>query len=242
MLSTDASSPRPVPAGAALYAVQDTTLICVPQGASQARYQRVTFTGSGQDVVATANDAIDLGPMAAIRTARAVTDVASGGQEVAVLSGGDLTLITHDGQTSHWTTWKGYERTKLIIGIDPDERRALALLDYDGTDGRFRVTCSGLQPGLYNGIPLKFVLLPHQVRGTAVAAELVHHGSSTMVVIATVQDTDHSLMVHAVAWEDIALTQQFAEVTQVKTLTLGTAVASQVGAAVARMRLGSDDQ
>jgi hypothetical protein len=116
------------------------------------------------------------------------------------------------------------------------------LLDYDETDGRFRVTCSGLKPGFAPGIILKVVLLPHQVRGTAVAAELVHHGSSTMVVIATVQDTDHSLMVHAVAWEDLALADHLTEVNQVKTLTLGIAVASQVGAAVARMRLGSDDQ
>lgn len=207
------SPPDRLPIGQILYAIQDTTLICVPQGASTAQYHRVSFKGSEETPKASLDDPIDLGPIDDIRSARAVTD-GEGKQEVVFLSKTGLSFIGMQDQISRLTTVSAnVDDAVLVIGLDPlrTTKRSLALL-VKGDTG-FAVAQVDMECGVREA-PRQ---LPLQVRGTAVAAELVRRNSSTMLVIATIEEG--SLLVHAVAWDVLA--PKVGEIL-VKTLTLGS--------------------
>jgi hypothetical protein len=128
----------------------------------------------------------------------------------------------------------------LVIGFDPIQtmKRVVALLIADAAG--FAVA----QVDLDSGMREKTCRLPAQVHGTAVAAEKVRRGSSTMLAIVTVGQG--SLWVHAVSWEDLA---PEVDGNRVKTLNLGKALENlpqelydQQAVTVTRMRAGSTDQ
>lgn len=111
--------PEPLQLGQVLYPVQDTTLICVPSGKGSAVHQRITYSGPGEHIVATANDPIDLGHMTAIRTVRSITNVATGKQEVVVVRQDDLDVIAHEDSS-------GTKARKLAL-VPPDFVRFVSI-------------------------------------------------------------------------------------------------------------------
>ncbi|WP_144183974.1 hypothetical protein [Elioraea rosea] len=96
--------PEPLQLGQVLYPIHDTTLICAPKGQDRAVLQRVTFTGSGEHVVAKASESVDLAPIVGIQAVRAVSNLATGKQEVVIVRQDDLDVIAHDDAAGLTTT------------------------------------------------------------------------------------------------------------------------------------------
>lgn len=244
-MSSAVVSSAPLPAGDILYANYDTGLICVPDGATTAQFQRVSFTGSQNASQASLHDPIDLGPLDDIRSVRAVTDW--GGKQVAALltKTGLSYIAMQDGVARLATVPAKFDDAVLVIGFDPVEthKRSMALLVSNGTG--FAVAEVDMDSGQRGQQQLQ---LPPQVQGKAVAAELVRRGprtlpdkttlpASTMLVVATI--AGDSLRVHAVAWD--ALAPQV-DAKLVKTLELGPVNSDQAAAQVVRMQTGTSDQ
>jgi hypothetical protein len=238
--STEGSPSHPLQLGQVLYAIQDTTLIHVPHGSSVACHQRVTFAGNGNEPQAVVNDRIDLGDLADIRSARAVTHWGSGKQEVALLTKSGLSYIAREGQTSRQTTVPAkVDDAVLVLGLDPmqPEKHLLALLVTEGSGFAIVLVDLSTTGGGARSKPWR---LPPKVQGRAVAAEMVRRGLSATLMVATV--VGGSLQVHAVAWKDLA---PDVSATVVETVALGNVSAdssAQVAVAVTRMVVGSIDQ
>ena len=134
-MSSAVVSSAPLPAGDILYANYDTGLICVPDGATTAQFQRVSFTGSQNASQASLHDPIDLGPLDDIRSVRAVTDW--GGKQVAALltKTGLSYIAMQDGVARLATVPAKFDDAVLVIGFDPVEthKRSMALLVSNGT-------------------------------------------------------------------------------------------------------------
>jgi hypothetical protein len=238
--STEVSPPHPLQLGQILWAIQDTTLIHVPHDSSVACHQRVSFAGNGNEPQAIVSDRIDLGALAGIRSARAVTHWESGKQEVVLLQQSGLSYIAMAGQTSRQTTVTAkVDDAVLVLGLDPmrPQEHLLALLVTDNSG--FSVVLVDLTTKSC-GARSKPWQLPSQVQGRAVAAEMVRRGLSATLMVATI--VEGSLKVHAVAWKDLA---PKVEQDAVQTLALGSISAdssAEIAVTVIRMQAGSIDQ
>jgi hypothetical protein len=235
MSSTIVPPPHALPLGQVLYAIKDTNLICL-EGAKTARFQRVSFTGSENNPKANVHGSMDLGSFDDIRSARAVSDW-DGNQKVVFLSKTGLSFVGTKEESAPLTPVPAkVEDAVLVIGLDPIQttRSWVALLVTDGAG--FAVVQVDIQSGERHQ-PLH---LPPQVRGRAVAAELVRRGSSTMLVMATIDEG--SLRGHAVAWENLA---PQVEAKLVTSLLLGKALtepSAEVAVVVTSMQAGSTNQ
>jgi hypothetical protein len=249
------STPKALPIGQTLYAVQDTTLICVPSGGSTARYHRVSFTGSAKEPKATIDEAIDVGPLDDIRSARAVTHW-DGSQEVVLLRTTGLWAITMEGGAARTTEVKAdVTDARLVIGVDPvfhpgpldantsdpvEAKRRLLILLVESAGG-FAMRELDMVSGRFG----RSQPLPPTVKGRAVAAELVRCGASTMLMVTTVEEGGTAgqgrLKLHVAACDPASPVDRL----PVTTLDLGSTLTSptaQLGVAVASMRKGSPDQ
>src|SRR5438105_4838718 len=100
MSSPAAAVLKPLPLGQVLYAIHDTAVISVPQGANNAQFHRLSFTGTDKDPVVSIQDQIELGTLDEIRSARSVTDW-NGTPAVAILSKSGLSVISMMNGSAH---------------------------------------------------------------------------------------------------------------------------------------------
>lgn len=241
----DAPARNPLQLGQVLHAVNDTSLIFVPPGSTNARFQQVSFGGTTEAPKATIHDAVDIGAMDDIVSARAVTHLGSGKQEVAILGASGLSVLRQEGRDARWKAVPGRIANALrVIGFDParPDARSLAILVGDaphaalrGSYERFSVMLVDLDTGAARRFPL-----PAQIRGVAAAAELVRRGMSATVVVSTIDGG--ALHVHALAWQHLSAQVQGSDVQTLRIGTVSTEDGVEIGTAVARLRTASADQ
>lgn len=236
---------HPLQLGQVLYAVHDTSLIFLPPGATQARFQQVSFGGNTEAPKPVIHDAIDVGPLDDIRCARAVTHFASARQEVVILGKSGLSALRQDGESAQWKAVPGqFDDVLRVIGFDParPESRSLAVLA--GIGRQFGTTDSFQKFALMlvemdTGAAQRFTL-PATVKGVAVAAEFVRRGLSAAVVLVTLCDGE--LQVHTLAWNSLAEQVKDGDVHSLKLGKLADAATAEVSATVTRMQPTSADQ